>query len=198
MSFFFLRKIYPGKIFCRALRSKQGKFTLLCDGLCNAFECLRSIFYNLLACIDEQDCSGNFIGPRPPSPEFLEKMRKQVQRRDRVSGFVRNKIARDKQEERKRKAEMLVQQLKTKVNETSTINSNESTTNSNINPGLVEKLLNVKNECSSSSVITSPYQHRHSKHSRSKSKSKSRSHVRYYRRSSSRSNHRRYRRLTHK
>ncbi len=134
--------------------------------------------------IDEQDETGEFIGPRPPSPEFLEKMRKQEQRRDRVSGFVRDKIARDKLEERKRKAEMLVQQLKTKsAEQSSTVNSTESTTNSNINPILVEKLLNVKNERSSSSLITSPHQHHRSK---------------YYRRSRSKSNHRRQRRSLHK
>ena len=62
-------------------------------------------------------------------------MRKQEQRRDRVNDFVREKLARDKQEERKRKAEMLVQQLKTKPNDSS---SSEST----VNPILIEKLLN--------------------------------------------------------
>ncbi|CAF3358969.1 unnamed protein product [Rotaria sp. Silwood1] len=146
---------------------------------------------------NEQDDNNEFIGPRPPSPEFLEKMRKQEQRRDRVSGFVRDKIARDKQEERKRKAEMLVQQLKTKTNDLpSTINSTESTNNSNINPILVEKLLNVKTERQSSSLITSPHQHHRSKHSRSPTKS--RSHSKYHRRSRSRSNHRRHRRSAHK
>jgi len=113
-------------------------------------------------------------------------MRKQEQRRDRVSGFVREKIARDKQEERKRKAEMLVQQLKTKSNDlSSTVNSIESTTNLNINPIIVEKLLNVKNERSSTSIITtsSSHQYRRSK---------------YHRRSRSRSNHRRQRRSSHK
>jgi hypothetical protein len=112
-------------------------------------------------------------------------MRKQEQRRDRVSGFVREKIARDKQEERKRKAEMLVQQLKTKSNDlSSTVNSNESTTNLNINPIIVEKLLNVKNERSSTSIITtSSHQYRRSK---------------YHHRSRSRSNHRRQRRSSHK
>ncbi|CAF4150546.1 unnamed protein product, partial [Rotaria magnacalcarata] len=146
----------------------------------------------------KQEDFNQFIGPRPPSPEFLEKMRKQEQRRDRVSGFVRDKITRDKQEERKRKAEMLVQQLKTKVNEsTSVINSTESsTTNSNINPTIVEKLLNVKNERSTSSIVASSHQHRRSKHSRSPSKSCNRS--KYHRRSRSRSNHRRRRRSSHK
>ncbi len=114
-------------------------------------------------------------------------MRKQEERRDRINDFVRDKIARDKQEERKRKAEMLVQKLKTKSNDLSSpsiiSNSNESTTNSNINPILVEKLLNVKNE-------------RSSKHSRSPSKS--RTHSKYHRRSRSRSNHRRQRRSSHK
>lgn len=136
---------------------------------------------------DEQDDNGEFIGPRPPSPEFLEKMRKQEQRRDRVNDFVREKIARDKQEERKRKAEMLVQQLKVKTNDSSSnINTNDSTTNSNVNPILVEKLLNVKN--------TSP--HHRSKSSRSTSKSRTRS--KYHRRSRSRSNHRRQKRSSHK
>ncbi|CAF3763277.1 unnamed protein product [Rotaria socialis] len=148
--------------------------------------------------LDKQEDFNQFIGPRPPSPEFLEKMRKQEQRRDRVSGFVRDKITRDKQEERKRKAEMLVQQLKTKVNEsTSVINSIESsTTNSNINPTIVEKLLNVKNERSTSSILASSHQHRRSKHSRSPSKSCNRS--KYHRRSRSKSNHRRRRRSSHK
>jgi hypothetical protein len=126
-------------------------------------------------------------------------MRKQEQRRDRLTDFVRDKIARDKQEERKRKAEMLVQQLKTKTIEpSSTINSTESTTNATINPILVEKLLNVKNERSSSSaIITSSHQYHRSKHSRSPSKS--RSHSKYHRRSRSRSNnHRRPRRTSHK
>ncbi|CAF4245474.1 unnamed protein product, partial [Rotaria sp. Silwood2] len=146
---------------------------------------------------NEQDDNNEFIGPRPPSPEFLEKMRKQEQRRDRVSGFVRDKIVRDKQEERKRKAEMLVQQLKTKTNDTTSItNSSESTNNSNINPILVEKLLNVKTERPSSSLITSPHQHHRSKHSRSSTKSHS--HSKYYRRSQSRSNHRRHGRSSHK
>ena len=122
-------------------------------------------------------------------------MRKQEQRRDRVSGFVRDKIVRDKQEERKRKAEMLVQQLKIKTNESPT-NFTEPTTNSTINPILVEKLLNVKTERSSSSIITSPHQNRRTKHSRSLSKS--RTHSKYYRRSRSRSNHRRQRRSSHK
>ena len=118
-------------------------------------------------------------------------MRKQEQRRDRVNDFVRDKIARDKQEERKRKAEMLVQQLKTK-----TIDS--PSTESTVNPVLIEKLLNVKNERSSSTIITatSPHHHRRSKHSRSPSKSHSRS--KYYRRSRSKSNHRRQRRSSHK
>jgi hypothetical protein len=120
-------------------------------------------------------------------------MRKQEQRRDRINDFVRDKIARDKQEERKRKAEMLVQQLKTKTTDSSPpINSTEST----VNPILIEKLLNVKNERSSSTIITSPHQNRRSKHSRSPSKSHSRS--KYYRRSRSRSNHRRQRRSSHK
>jgi len=115
-------------------------------------------------------------------------LRKQEERRDRINDFVRDKIARDKQEERKRKAEMLVKKLKTKSNDLSSSpsiisNSNESTTNSNINPILVEKLLNVKNE-------------RSSKHSRSPSKS--RTHSKYHRRSRSRSNHRRQRRSSHK
>ncbi|CAF3695001.1 unnamed protein product, partial [Rotaria sordida] len=154
---------------------------------------------------NEQDDNNNeFIGPRPPSPEFLEKMRKQEQRRDRISGFVRDKLARDKQEERKRKAELLVQQLKTKNNDSTSItNTNESINNSNINPILVEKLLNVKNErpSSSSSIITSPHQHQHQHHHRSKhsrSSTKSHSHSKYYRRSRSRSNHRRHRRSSHK
>jgi len=124
-------------------------------------------------------------------------MRKQEQRRDRINDFVREKIARDKQEERKRKAEMLVKQLKIKTNDSSSstnINSNELT---NINPILVEKLLNVKNERSSSSVIiTSPHQYHRSKHSRSTSKS--RIHSKYHRRSRSKSNHRRQRRSSHK
>jgi hypothetical protein len=124
-------------------------------------------------------------------------MRKQEQRRDRINDLVREKIARDKQEERKRKAEMLVKQLKTKFNDSSSTNtdSNDST---NINPILVEKLLNVKNERSSSSVIitSSPHQYHRSKHSRSRSKS--RTHSKYHRRSRSRSNHRRQRRSSHK
>ena len=124
-------------------------------------------------------------------------MRKQEQRRDRISGFVRDKITRDKQEERKRKAEMLVQKLKIKTNETSSnVNSTESSTNSPINPILIEKLLNVKNERPSSSVITSPHHNRHSKRSRSVSKSRIRS--KYSRRSRSKSNHRRQRRSSHK
>jgi hypothetical protein len=145
----------------------------------------------VLFVLDEQDDSGEFIGPRPPSPEFLEKMRKQEQRRERVNDFVRDKITRDKQEERKRKAEMLIQKLKTNFNESSSI---ESTTHSNINPILVEKLLNVKNE--RSSIIASPHQYHRSKHSRSTSKS--RSHSKYHRRSRSKSNHRRPRRSSHK
>ncbi|CAF1047243.1 unnamed protein product [Adineta steineri] len=158
---------------------------------------------------NEQDDNGEFIGPRPPSPEFLEKMRKQEERHDRASGFVRDKIVRDKQEERKRKVEMLLQQLKNKTNELPpsttatpppplaiTTESNEIKNNSNINPILVEKLLNVKNECSSSSLITSPRQYNRSKHSRSTSKS--RHHSKYSRRSRSKSNHRRTRRSSHK
>jgi predicted transcriptional regulator len=90
-------------------------------------------------------------------------MRKQEERRDRVSDFVREKTTRDKQEERKRKAEMLVQQLKTQTND---ISSTELTTNSNINPILVEKLLNVKNERPSSST----QQNHRSKHIRSRSR----------------------------
>ncbi|UJR25160.1 hypothetical protein I4U23_006518 [Adineta vaga] len=156
-----------------------------------------------------QNDNREFIGPRPPSPEFLERMRKQEERRDRVSGFVRDKIVRDKQEERKRKAEMLVQQLKTKTTEpssatttttTTNIDSNDSitTTSNGTNPVLIEKLLNVKNERSSSSIITSPRQYGSSKHSRSTSKS--RSHTKYYRRSRSRSrsNHRRRKRSSHR
>ena len=124
-------------------------------------------------------------------------MRKQEQRRERVNDFVRDKITRDKQEERKRKAEMLIQKLKTNSTEpSSTINSTESTTNTNINPVLVEKLLNVKTERSSSSMITSPHSHHRSKHSRSPSKSRNRS--KYHRRSRSKSNHRRQRRSSHK
>jgi hypothetical protein len=124
-------------------------------------------------------------------------MRKQEQRRDRVSGFVRDKIARDKREERKRKAEMLVQQLKSKTNESSsTIDSTESTATSHINPILVEKLLNVKTERSSSSIITSPHHYHRSKHSRSSSKT--RNHSKYHRRSRSKSNHQRQRRSSHK
>jgi hypothetical protein len=122
-------------------------------------------------------------------------MRKQEQRRDRISGFVRDKIARNKQEERKRKVEMLVQQLKSKTNEPlSTVDSTESTTNTTINPILVEKLLNVKND--RSSLITSPHHHHRSKHSRSSSRS--RNHSKYYRRSRSKSSHRRPRRSSHK
>ncbi len=151
---------------------------------------------NNFVLLDEQDDNGEFIGPRPPSPEFLEKMRKQEQRRERVNDFVRDKITRNKQEERKRKAEMLIQKLKTIPNEsTSTVvNSTEST--STINPMLVEKLLNVKNERLSSSVIASPRQHHRSKYSRSPSKSHNRS--KYHRRSRSKSNHRRSRRSSHK
>lgn len=159
--------------------------------ICQAF-IVNTYFY-----IDEQEDNEQFIGPQPPSPEFLEKMRKQEQRRDRLNEFVRDKIARDKQEERKRKAEMLVQQLKTKGNESSTINSSESTiNNTNINPILVEKLLNVKTERTSSTTVTCPQQHRRSKHSRSSSKS--RSHSKYHRRSRSRSTHRRHGRSSHK
>lgn len=148
--------------------------------------------------LDDTEDNNEFIGPRPPSPEFLEKMRKQEQRRDRISGFVRDKIARDKQEERKRKAEMLVQQLKNKTNDSpSTTNPTESANNSNVNPILVEKLLNVKTErASSSSVMKSPHQHRRSKHSRSPSKSRSRS--KYHHRSRSKSSHRRHRRSSRK
>ena len=146
-----------------------------------------------------QNDQDEFIGPRPPSPEFLEKMRKQEQRRDRVNDFVRDKVLRDKQEERKRRAEMLVQQLKSKTNESSTtIHSDEPSSNPTINPTLVEKLLNVKTERSSSSMITSPprYSHR-SKHS--PSPSKPRSLLKSHRRSRSRSSHRqRRRRSSHK
>jgi hypothetical protein len=124
-------------------------------------------------------------------------MRKQEQRRERINDFVRDKITRDKQEERKRKAEMLIQKLKTNSNESSSINnSTESTTHSNINPILVEKLLNVKTERSSSSIIPSSHQYHRSKHSRSPSKSRNRS--KYHRRSRSKSNHRRSRRSSHK
>lgn len=128
-----------------------------------------------------------FIGPRPPSPDFLEKMRKQEQRRDRVNEFVREKIVRDKQEERKRKAELLVQKLK---NESISSTTNEQPSSSNTNPNLIEKLLNVKTEHSSSTRLTSPHQSRRSKRSRSKSRSRSK----YYRRSRSKSSHRRHRR----
>ena len=126
-------------------------------------------------------------------------MRKQEQRRERVNDFVRDKIIRDKQEERKRKAEMLIQKLKTTSNElTPTVNSTDSTTTSStvVNPMLVEKLLNVKNDRSSSSAITSPRQYHRSKHSRSPSKSQNRS--KYHRRSRSKSSHRRSRRSSHK
>lgn len=145
--------------------------------------------------LDGQDDNGEFIGPRPPSPEFLEKMRKQEQRRERVNDFVREKITRDKQEERKRKAELLVQKLKSTSNE---LSSTSHTSNSTVNPILVEKLLNVKTERPTSSLITSPqqYHHHHSKHSQSPSKSRSRS--KYHRRSRSRSKHRRQRRSSHK
>ncbi|CAF1166959.1 unnamed protein product [Adineta ricciae] len=150
-----------------------------------------------------QDDNGEFIGPRPPSPQFLERMRKQEERRDRVNGFVRDKITRDKQEERKRKAEMLVQQLKSKTNDTVSstavvaVDSNESTsTSNNTNPVLMEKLLNVKSERSSSSVKTSPRQYHRSKQSRSSSKSRTRS--KYSRRSRSRSSHRRAKHSSHK
>lgn len=134
--------------------------------------------------LDEHDDNGEFIGPRPPSPEFLEKMRKQEQRRERVNDFVREKITRDKQEERKRKAEMLIQKLRNTSNELSSTNQTaESTSNSTINPILVEKLLNVKNDRPSASLITSPRQYHRSK---------------YHRRSRSRSKHRRPRRSSHK
>ena len=143
--------------------------------------------------LDEQDDNGEFIGPRPPSPEFLEKMRKQEQRRERVNDFVREKITRDKQEERKRKAEMLIQKLRSTSNEhSSTSQTTESTSTSTVNPILVEKLLNVKTERPSASLITSPRQYHRSKHSRSHSRSK------YHRRSRSRSKHRRPRRSSHK
>lgn len=147
--------------------------------------------------LDEQDDNGEFIGPRPPSPEFLEKMRKQEQRRERVNDFVREKIVRDKQEERKRKAEMLIQKLKSTSTELSSTNqTSESTSNSTVNPILVEKLLNVKTERPTSSLITSPRQYHRSKHSRSPSKSRNRS--KYHRRSRSRSKHHRQRRSSHK
>jgi hypothetical protein len=134
--------------------------------------------------LDEQDDNGEFIGPRPPSPEFLEKMRKQERRRDRL----RDQLVRDKQEERKRKAEMLVQQLLLKNKPPTTEVS--SPPSPAVNPVLVEKLLNVKSErATSSMVISSSSDHyRHSKHSRSPSRSKysrrSRSHDRRRRRSS--------------
>ena len=132
--------------------------------------------------LDEQDDNGEFIGPRPPSPDFLEKMRKQEQRRDRVNDFVREKLVRDKQEERKRKAEMLVQQLKTKTTEPP-VPADSPT----VNPILVEKFLNVKTERTSSTVLP-PSSHR----------SSSRSHSKYRRRSRSKSSHRRTRRTSHK
>lgn len=151
--------------------------------------------------LDETGESGEFIGPRPPSPEFLEKMRKQEQRRDRAMEFVREKLLREKQEERKRKAELLIQQLKTKPNETSSSSSAALTVEPSttpVNPVLVEKLLNVKSERSSSSLVASPHHQssRSSRHSRSTSKSRSRS--KYHRRSRSRSNHRRSKRSSHK
>lgn len=80
----------------------------------------------------DDDEQNEFIGPRPPSPEFIEKMRKQEQRRDRAAEFVREKLLKEKQEERKRKAELLIQNMK---NQTATVN-----------PILVEKLLNVKTD----------------------------------------------------
>jgi len=107
-------------------------------------------------------------------------MRKQEERRDRVNEFVREKIVRDKQEERKRKAELLVQKLK---NESIPSATNEPSSSSN--PNLIEKLLSVKTEHSSS-----PHQLRRSKRSRSNSRSRSK----YYRRSRSKSSHRRHRR----
>lgn len=145
-------------------------------------------------CLIDSDDNGEFIGPRPPSPEFLEKMRKQEQRRERLSDFVREKITRDKQEERKRKAEMLVQKLRSTSTELSSTNHQtvESSSHSTVNPILVEKLLNVKTERPSASMISSPRQHHRLKHSRSPSRSK------YHRRSRSRSKHRRQRRSSHK
>lgn len=124
-------------------------------------------------------------------------MRKQEQRRERLNDFVREKITRDKQEERKRKAEMLLQKLKTNSTElSSTVNAPEPTSSSNVNPVLVEKLLNVKNERPPSSIITSPRHYHRSKHSQSPSRSHSRS--QYHRRSRSRSKSRRQRRSSHK
>lgn len=109
-------------------------------------------------------------------------MRKQEQRRDRVNDFVREKLVRDKQEERKRKAEMLVQQLKTK-----TIEPAVTADSPTVNPILVEKLLNVKTERTSATVLP-PSSHR----------SSSRSDSKYRRRSRSKSSHRRTRRTSHK
>lgn len=86
----------------------------------------------------DDDEQNEFIGPRPPSPDFIEKMRKQEQRRDRAAEFVREKLLKEKQEERKRKAELLIQNIKNQPND-----DNPTPT---VNPILVEKLLNVKND----------------------------------------------------
>ena len=118
---------------------------------------------------DDDEDEMEFIGPRPPSPDFIEKMRKQEQRRDRAMEFVREKILKEKQEERKRKAELLLQQVKNQTN--------DEITTPTVNPVLVEKLLNVKNERTT--------------------KQRSRSSSKYRRRSRSRSVHRRTKRSSH-
>jgi len=120
----------------------------------------------------DDDEQNEFIGPRPPSPDFIEKMRKQEQRRDRAAEFVREKLLKEKQEERKRKAELLIQNIKNQPND-------ESPTPT-VNPILVEKLLNVKNDRSNKQRRRSRSRSSHrrtkrSSHHRSKSRSRYRS-----------------------
>ncbi|CAF0952832.1 unnamed protein product [Didymodactylos carnosus] len=137
------------------------------------------------------------IGPQPASPMELERIRQQhielERKKDRLNLFVRDKLvqeSKEKQEERKKKAEMFIQLIKSKnpnleLPNTNTDNANTienkttTTTINQINPVIVEKLLNVKNQspisASTSSTTNSYYKsnsrssHRFSKRSRSKS-----------------------------